>query len=523
MRIREEKNLKNSPVSRSRFLIVGGGIAGLRATLEAAPHGRTLLINKGLDEPSSSTFAQGGIAVALSAQNDQLAAHRRDTLQAGHGLCRDDAVRVLVEEGPERVQELIEWGACFDRVDGKWLLTREAAHSESRILRARGDATGDEIVKTLARRVRELKTLEVLEGHFVVDLWVEEGVCRGVLLLEEGARRLFWVGAEKVILATGGVGQVYLRTTNPPVATGDGMSIAARAGALLEDMEFVQFHPTALSKPGAPSFLLSEAMRGEGAVLRNSEGRAFMWDYDPAGELAPRDRVARAIWEEMGEKKERTVFLDLTHLDPEFTKRRFPTIYRTCLLYGTDITQEWIPVAPSAHYIMGGVKADPWGRTTLKNLLVAGEVACTGVHGANRLASNSLLEGLVFGARCAKKAVEESFDPSMVHLNPPELHMDAGLDHSEVKNIREGLRRVMWEKVGIVRNRAGLTEALDLIDAWLIKGGHSSPEKSSLELRNLLIVGRSICAAALRREDSVGSHFRSDYPDPPVKPYHITV
>ncbi|HET6370231.1 MAG TPA: L-aspartate oxidase, partial [Nitrospiria bacterium] len=405
---------------KCRFLIVGAGVAGLRAAIEMAPHGQTFLVNKGQDEPSSSTFAQGGIAAALSEDMNGIASHFQDTMAAGGGLCREEAVRVLVEEGPTRVQELIDWGARFDQVGGEFIYAREGAHSQSRILRARGDATGNEIVKTLVKKARALETVKMLEGFFTEELWVEDGVCRGALVLEETNRRPYWILAEKVLLATGGVGQIYLRTTNPPVATGDGIAMAHRGGALVEDMEFVQFHPTALFLRDAPCFLLSEAMRGEGAILRNRQGRAFMSDYDPAAELAPRDRVARAIWEEMGDEKDRPVFLDLTHLKAEFVRERFPTIYRTCLSHGIDITRNLVPVAPSAHYLMGGVKTDTSGRTSLPGLFAAGEVACTGVHGANRLASNSLLEGLVFGARAGKSAVEDS-GPVRTGQTPPPL------------------------------------------------------------------------------------------------------
>jgi L-aspartate oxidase len=507
---------------KCRFLIVGGGVAGLRAAIETAPHGSTFLVNKGRGEPSSSAFAQGGIAAAPPEDAEGILSHFQDTLQAGDGLCRREAVQVLVEEGPQRVQELIQWGARFDQSDGRYLLAREAAHSQNRIFRARGDATGDEIVKTLIGKVRGLEAVRLLEGCFTVDLWVWEGACGGALVLEEATGKLSWIQAEKVILATGGAGQVYLRTTNPPVATGDGMAIAHRAGARLEDMEFIQFHPTALALHGAPSFLLSEAMRGEGAILRNHAGRAFMAGYDPAAEFAPRDRVARAIWQEMGADRTLPVFLDLTHLDPTFIRKRFPTIYRTCLNYRIDITKDPIPVAPSAHYMMGGVKTDLWGRSTLSGLFAAGEVACTGVHGANRLASNSLLEGLVFGARSGRAASDEA-SGAPPGLPVPRLPDVEPVPEEAAYEIRDALRRLMWEKVGIVREASGLTEALESIRGWLLTAGSPPLKKSLLEVRNLLIVGSLITTAALRRKESIGAHYRADSIRSSGAPVHIAL
>ena len=389
--------------SEEDFLVIGSGVAGLRAAIELSRHGRVLILTKGHPLESSSSYAQGGVAVALS-EEDDVAIHLTDTLDAGRGLCRQQAVQVLVEEGPDRIQELITWGAKFDKVGGKFAFAKEAAHSRSRILRARGDATGNEMVKVLMAQARRHKRIKWLGHHFTVDLVVVDGVCCGALVLNEvtGVRKVF--AASAVILVTGGAGQVYARTTNPPNATGDGMAMAFRAGAVLEDMEFVQFHPTALYLPSSPPFLLSEAIRGEGGRLRNIKGERFMSRYHPAGELAPRDIVARAIWSEMAATRARHVYLDVTHLSASFIKRRFPTIYSTCLRYDIDITEEWTPVSPSAHYMMGGVWTDTTGATSLPGLFAAGEVACSGVHGANRLASNSLLEGLVFGARAASVA-----------------------------------------------------------------------------------------------------------------------
>ncbi len=354
------------------FLVIGSGVAGLRAAIDLSRHGEVLVLTKGDPRESSSSYAQGGVAVALS-EEDDVAFHLDDTLKAGHGLCRPEAVRVLVEEGPERVQELIAWGARFDKIGGKFAFAREAAHSRSRILRARGDATGNEMVRVLIAQVRRRsKRIHWLPRHFTMDLLVERKVCRGAVVVDEatGVRKV--IPARAVLLATGGAGQVYARTTNPAAATGDGMAMAWRAGAVLEDLEFVQFHPTALYLPSSPPFLLTEAMRGEGAQLRNIKGERFMERYHPDGELAPRDIVARAIWSEMAATRARHVYLDVTHLSASFIRRRFPTIYATCLRYDIDITEEWIPVSPSAHYMMGGVGTDLNGATSLPGLFAAG-------------------------------------------------------------------------------------------------------------------------------------------------------
>ncbi|HEY5599333.1 MAG TPA: L-aspartate oxidase, partial [Candidatus Manganitrophaceae bacterium] len=389
---------------KTDFLVIGGGVAGLRAAFGASRYGKVILLNKGLKSESNSQFAQGGIAAALNEDEEGVQSHYQDTLDAGRGLCREAAVKALVEEGPQRIHELIAWGAKFDKIGAEFALAKEGAHSRRRILRAKGDATGHEIVRALKSKARKQKNISIRNGYFTVDLLMEGAVCRGAWALDErrGLPALFL--AERVILATGGAGQVYRRTTNPPVATGDGIAMALRAGAVLEDMEFFQFHPTSLALPSAPSFLLSEAMRGEGAILRDGEGKPFMDRYHPDAELAPRDLVTRAIWDKMLHGDRPHVFLDLTHLNASFVRERFPKIYATCLRYGVDITKEPIPVAPSAHYLIGGVKTDLFGETTLQRLWAVGEVACVGVHGANRLASNSLLEGLVFGARAADSA-----------------------------------------------------------------------------------------------------------------------
>ena len=499
--------------SEADFLVIGSGVAGLRAAIELSRHGRVLILAKGHPLESSSSYAQGGVAVALS-EEDDVAIHLTDTLDAGRGLCRLQAVRVLVEEGPDRIQELITWGAKFDKVGGKFAFAKEAAHSRSRILRARGDATGNEMVKVLIAQARRHKQIKWLDHHFTVDLVMVNGVCCGALVLDEvtGIRKV--LPALAIVLATGGAGQVYARTTNPPNATGDGMAMAFRAGAALEDMEFVQFHPTALYLPSSPPFLLSEAIRGEGGRLRNIKGELFMHRYHPAGELAPRDIVARAIWSEMAATRARHVYLDVTHLSASFIKRRFPTIYSTCLRYDIDITEEWTPVSPSAHYMMGGVWTDPTGGTSLPGLFAAGEVACSGVHGANRLASNSLLEGLVFGARAALAAAAFA-ERTVTSPLPSARELDGGplCRLNDAEKLRSSLRRIMWAKVGLMRTGDSLASATAQLSRWNRTVDRPFGTRLDLEVKNMLQVAKCVAEAALWRENSVGAHFRADYPD----------
>ncbi len=472
------------------------------------------MLTKGHPLQSASIFAQGGVAVALS-EEDDVAIHLTDTVRAGHGLCRREAVRVLVEEGPDRIQELIRWGAKFDKAGGKFAFAREAAHSRSRILRARGDATGNEMVRVLMAQAHRQKRIHRMDFHFTVDLVVEDGRCCGAVVLDEHSGEQFILPAKAVVLSTGGAGQIYARTTNPPNATGDGMAMAFRAGALLQDMEFVQFHPTALFLPSSPPFLLSEAMRGEGGQLRNHKGEAFMQRYHPLGAMAPRDIVARAIWAEMAATKSRHVYLDVTHLGADFVKRRFPTIYSTCLRYDIDITEEWIPVSPSAHYMMGGVWTDLNGATTLPGLFAAGEVACSGVHGANRLASNSLLEGLVFGMRAGVAAVAWAARQKLPDLSGQVAALRQTLKHrlDDTEKMRNSLRRTMWGQVGIIRSRESLVRATAQLSRWEHMISKSFAGRADLEVKNMVQVAHCVAEAALWRENSVGAHFRSDIPE----------
>ncbi len=500
----------------TEFVVIGSGVAGLRAALELARAGRVLLVTKGQPFESSSIYAQGGVAVALS-EEDDVAVHLRDTLKAGHGLCRRDAVRVLVEEGPARIHELIRWGAQFDKVGNAFAFAREAAHSRSRILRARGDATGNEIVRVLMAHAYQHERIRALDHSFTVDLVVRDGRCSGVVVLDELTGERSVIPARAVMLATGGMGQLYARTTNPASATGDGIAMAFRAGAVLEDMEFVQFHPTALYLPSSPPFLLSEAIRGEGGQLRNAKGELFMHRYHPDGALAPRDIVARAIWAEMAATRARHVYLDVTHLSPGFVRQRFPTIYATCLRYDIDITEEWIPVSPGAHYMMGGVRTTTEGATSVPGLYAAGEVACSGVHGANRLASNSLLEGLVFGVRAARAAVE--YANRLPAPGPPPGLRDLGIERTshldDAEKMRSSLRRLMWGRVGIIRTGESLARAAAQLTRWSKTVARPFGTRTELEVKNMIQTAFCIAEAALWRQNSVGAHFRADYPQSP--------
>jgi len=485
------------------FLIIGSGVAGLRAAIELAPYGSVLVVTKDTPSESSTEYAQGGIAAVMS-DEDQVGIHFDDTLKAGDGLCREDAVKTLVEEGPDRIIELIEWGAEFDREGTSLHLTIEAAHSRRRILHSHGDSTGRELERVLLTKVRSLPSVRKYPFAFTIDLIMHNSECHGAYVLKDG--KIAALFAKATILTTGGAGQLFSRTTNPRVATGDGMAIAFRAGATLEDMEFIQFHPTSLYYPAAPHFLLSESMRGEGAVLLNANKERFMQDYHLLAELASRDIVSRAIISEMVKTGGDHVYLDLRHMGKEFVKKRFPRIHATCLKYDIDITEDLIPVTPAAHYIMGGVKTNLEGETDIKGLYAAGEVACTGVHGANRLASNSLLEGLVYGARTGRAASRSSVVPA----NRAALDVKIS-SLSECDEIRRALRKLMWERAGIIRCGVSLGEAMEKLLQWegLIKKHYAT--RQELELKNMLTVSRIIVKAALTRKGSVGAHYRSDY------------
>src|SRR5262249_42032594 len=441
------------------FIVVGAGVAGLRAAIALAEAGKVLVLAKQELAESATQYAQGGIAVALS-DEDEISLHLQDTINAGDGIVNVDAARVLVEEGPERTQELIDWGTQFDRSGTRLTFTREAAHSRSRILHAHGDSTGREIGRALQAKAARLKNIVFSEFEFTDGLHVDSGRVTGVELISANST-LHLVSSSAVLLATGGAGHVYSNTTNPAVATGDGVAMAFAAGAEISDMEFVQFHPTALYLKNAPRFLLSEALRGEGAVLRNAELNRFMSKYHEMGELAPRDVVARAIAHELEvtRTKEPVAYLDMTHLKAEHIKSRFPRIFATCLDHNVDITVDLVPIRPAAHYIMGGVRSDLEGRSSFAGLYAAGETACTGVHGANRLASNSLLEGLVFGAR-AGNAMREELKDGRIASGRLSVEPAAGDSTTDAEQFIADVQQLMWSKAGIVRTRQGLTQAI---------------------------------------------------------------
>jgi L-aspartate oxidase len=485
------------------YLVIGAGVAGLRAAIELAEAGRVLVIAKDSLRESSSEYAQGGVAVALS-DEDEVRLHEEDTLRAGDGLCEPRAVHVLVEEGPAAIQQLIEWGAEFDKLGSRLAFTREGAHTRNRVLHAHGDSTGHEIARALYHKAASFPNIEFRSFAATTDLLLDEaGRVVGAQLFDARNGQTMNVCARAVLLATGGLGNLYLNTTNPEVATGDGVAIAWRAGAEIADIEFVQFHPTALHLEGAPHFLLSEALRGEGAVLLNACGEAFMERYHPMKDLAPRDVVARAIISEMERTGSSHVSLDFSHRGAEFIRGRFPRIYETCLKHGVDLGSQPAPVAPAAHYGMGGVRTDLFGRSSLAGLYAAGEAACTGVHGANRLASNSLLEGLVYGRRAGQTmrgecAAAHAAGPVCI----PRDNGAQGLKHAEIQAIT-------WDLCGIVRTAEGLEKAQRLLER--ASPVSEPPTAHSAEARNMQQAALLIARCAAARMESRGAHYRTDF------------
>jgi len=501
------------PVFRTDYLIIGSGIAGLFTALKASKLGQVMVLTKKTLKDSNTGLAQGGIAAAVH-EEDSPFLHLEDTLEAGAGLCDIESVNILVTEGPDRVRELIELGAQFDTVDGSVALTREAAHSKARILHS-ADATGEAIRQALVRSCLQEPNIIIQEDQFLIDILNIGNECQGALVLDakQGGKSIYL--AKATIVATGGVGQLFKYTTNPDIATADGMAACFRAGCELADMEFIQFHPTVLVTDTSQRFLISEAVRGEGARLLNTKQQRFMPDYHPLGELAPRDIVARAIWNEMSQTGSDHVFLDVSHL-PNPTAR-FPNINRTCLEYGYDLTRDPIPVSPAAHFMMGGVKTNTYGETSIYGLYACGEVACNGVHGANRLASNSLLDGLVFGQRIVEASRSMVYRRT-VDINEimtscrqeDDLHFPAG--DSQPAEILQALRSIMWEHVGIIRDEAGLKIAAGEINRLGRELGRGHNELDYYQAVNMLTVARVIVQAALWRKESRGAHYRQDYP-----------
>jgi L-aspartate oxidase len=495
---------------RGDFLVIGSGIAGLRAAIALAGAGRVIVLTKADPRESNTGYAQGGIAAAMG-DDDSPELHATDTMAAGDGLCVREAVRVLTDDGPRYVRELIEWGAAFDRDgDGRPALGREAAHSVRRVLHAR-DATGREIGRVLWEKVAADPRVTVFEDALAMSLVARDCVCYGATFIDKDGV-VQQVEADRTLVATGGAGQVFRETTNPAIATGDGIAIAFEAGARVSDLEFVQFHPTVLNVEGAPRFLLSEALRGEGARLVNAAGERFVQRYEPAGDLASRDLVARAIVKEV-QRTGTAVYLSMAHLDADYVRRRFPTIADACRQAGFDLATDRIPVSPAAHYVMGGVETDLHGRTSVERLFAAGEVACTGVHGANRLASNSLLEGLVFGARAAAAMIAAVQTPSLSAAVVDRVPAGRGGDEAPDAF---AIRDLMWRQAGLVRSRDGLEAAVAQLASWRAAAetlrAAAPADRERRRTASLASVGYLVARAALRREESRGGHFRADFP-----------
>ena len=480
-------------------LIIGGGLAGLRAALAVPAEQSVLVVTKSALRQSNSNFAQGGIAGVIDPE-DRFEDHIADTLAAGGQLCDPAVVEMVVREAPGRINELVEWGTQFDLQSGALALGREGGHSHHRIVHALGDSTGKEVMRAVIDRAPGAPNVEAWENAFTLDLLTHEDRCRGALVWSEQQGKVF-VWAKQTILCTGGAGQIYRETTNPEVATGDGLAIAYRAGAELRDMEFMQFHPTVLYIAGSSRSLITEAMRGEGAQLVDRNGHRFMPDYDERGELAPRDVVSRSIVEQMDRTRHPNVYLDLTHLDAKSVRARFPGIAAICAEFGIDITRDRIPVRPGAHYMVGGVTVDLEGRTTLAGLWAAGEVTSSGLHGANRLASNSLLEGLVYGAHAGRGAAREAArqGDDLHALNLSNASVEDGIEQLDLADIRNSLKSLMWRSAGVRRDRERLLEARQNIDRWC---GYVLPRQftheQGWELQNMLTVARIVIEAALR-------------------------
>ena len=495
-------------------LVIGGGVAGLRAALAASEQVQVVVITKGPAEESNTAQAQGGIAGAMAA-DDSTDAHRDDTLATGQGLCEPDVVRQVTAEAPDRIRELIAWGAEFDRENGALALAREGGHSAARIIHALGDATGKEVANTLLRRVRQAPAIQVAENAFVLDLLAtDDDGCLGAIVCDKRwGMMIFW--AKQTILASGGAGRVYRETTNSPVATGDGVAMAYRAGAELCDIEFYQFHPTALYVAGASRALISEAVRGEGGLLLNARQERFMPKYHERAELAPRDTVSRAIVNEIRETGHTCAYLDVRHIPAERLAKRFPGISYLCAQFDIDLARDLVPIRPAAHYMIGGVKVGLDGRTTVPRLFASGEVACTGLHGANRLGSNSLLEGLVVGYHAGEAAGSAAAEQSAETAHPRMKAQLAAAQHDviDVGDVTNAIRAVAWRSLGIERTRVGIEEAVHMMQFWgryVMDRGFE--HAAGWELQNMLLVARLIAHTALLREESRGVHFRTDFP-----------
>lgn len=519
-------NPKRIPHIFTDVLIIGGGVAGSRAALEVDPRLETIIVNKGKVSQSNSAYAQGGIAGVLDPL-DNIDNHIQDTLAAGKDLCNQELVEYVCREAPRHIQELIEIGTDFDTEDGKIALTKEGGHSHRRVAHALGDATGRELMRALVSAVHDRPSIQTWTKTPTLDLVTEDGKCRGAVIWNRyHGKTLVW--AKQVILATGGAGCLFRESTNPPLATGDGHAIAFRAGALLQDMEFMQFHPTVLYIAGGARYLISEAVRGEGAYLRDCNGVRFMSEYHPDLELAHRDVVSRAITDRMLKTNHSCVYLDLTHLNPSLINERFPNIRKVCAGFGLDLSKDQIPVRPGAHYMIGGVKTDLQARTSISHLWAAGEVTSTGLHGSNRLASNSLLEGLIFGAAAGRGASAaalsqpDQFSASLLPDWETEKRSDEDLNS---KDMRNSLASLMWRDVGINRKAESLQNAKDKVDFWSrYVVDREFKTLSGWELQNMLLVAQLMITSAIERKESRGVHYRSDFPETdPAYQKHISV
>ncbi len=503
----------NEKVIKTDVLIIGSGIAGVYTALCIKPHINITILAKEEIDISNSALAQGGIAVSLG-EEDSPKYHKDDTVYAGAGLSDEEMVWIMVSEARKNIQDLCNLGVNFDMKKGNLSLTKEAAHSQRRIIHA-GDFTGKEVCDKLIAAAEQKNNITMREKTFAIDIITEEGKCRGAVVLDQKEGRQIIYECSHVICASGGFGQLYKNTTNPTVATGDGMAMAYRAGATLTDLEFVQFHPTALYHEKNKSFLISEAVRGEGAVLKNSRSELFMEKYHELKELAPRDIVARAIFSEIQKSGAECVYLDITHKDREYLKNRFPKIFATCLEYDIDISKDYIPVAPAEHYCMGGIKTDSLGRTGIDNLFACGEVACTGIHGANRLASNSLLEGLVFGHRISQEinsAVKKTKNGTPVTRKSTTKWGSFKRPRSEYE---KEIKDIISTHAGIIRNGIGLKEAKKRTGAILGELSDSRCRSmAQCQVLNMATIARLVVSSALKREESRGAHYRNDYPNP---------
>lgn len=513
------------PLRWADVLVLGSGVAGLTAAMEAAKYGTVIVVTKSGAIESNTRYAQGGIAAVLEEVESHYASHIEDTIKAGAGLCDREAVEMVVREGTQAANALLEWGVSFDRAEsGDLALTLEGGHSEPRILHSDGDATGKAVSSALVEKAQSFHQIRIMEHAFTIDLIIHDGVCRGALIWDDVQGKQV-VLSRSTILCTGGAGRVYRETTNPEVATGDGIAMAYRAGATITDAEFVQFHPTTLYVAGASRALISEAVRGEGAHLLDRAGHRFMDGVHPDKELAPRDVVSRAILDVMRAQNDTNVFLDLGPIATDVSKR-FPGIDLLCRSYGLDLKRDKIPVRPSAHYLIGGVRTDENGDTGIPGLYAAGEVSCTGLHGANRLASNSLLEGVVYGRRAGRVAGERAAG-KIGEISPVDLgeeRQERSHTDLDLADLRASLGSLMWRNVGIERHGQGMTNALSQIEFWagyVLSAELAGPR--GWEVQNLLTVAWLIAKQALAREESRGTHFRTDFPQTAEKAEHSSI